>query len=82
MISSAGPVLDYRHFPDWIASSQKIYTLHEAGASLWRREDLVDIEQQLECSETTEIFTLRRVDGSVISVKNPMFGVEKPLWSV
>ncbi|KXJ97257.1 hypothetical protein Micbo1qcDRAFT_191794 [Microdochium bolleyi] len=79
MASPAGPVLDYC-CSDWVARSQQTFALYHAGARLWRREDLVDIEQQLEHATTAETFTLRRVDGSHIKIKNPMLGVENPIW--
>lgn len=82
MASSAEAVFDYHCYPDWVTSSQKTYTLYKAGARLWRPEDLIDIEQQLEHIATAESFTLRRVDGSLVSVKNPMFRVQNPIWSV
>ncbi|KAH7035963.1 uncharacterized protein B0I36DRAFT_239713 [Microdochium trichocladiopsis] len=80
MTSPAEPVLDCCR-SDWVASSQQSFTLYHAGARLWRQEDLVDIEQQLEHVNTAETFTLRRVDGSHIKIKNPMLGVENPIWS-
>jgi hypothetical protein len=54
--------------------------LYDLGIKLWRKEDLVGIEQQLAQSRTTEKFTVRRIDGSVVHIKNPMFGVQKPIW--
>lgn len=71
--------LDYGCSP-WKTSSQRAAELYDSGVKLWRKEDLVDIEQQLADSFTTEDFTVRRIDGSVVYIKNPMFGVEKPIW--
>ncbi|KAK2754820.1 hypothetical protein FQN54_006713 [Arachnomyces sp. PD_36] len=73
------PVLDYGCTP-WISSSQRSADLYRSGVKLWRKEDLLDIEQQLARSQTTEKFTIRRIDGSVVHIKNPMFGVSKPIW--
>ncbi|KAI1175711.1 hypothetical protein F4777DRAFT_588349 [Nemania sp. FL0916] len=72
-------LLDYG-CTDWRASSQRAADLYASDAKLWRKEDFVDIEQQLEQSCTTERFTVRRIDGSLVHIKNPMFGVEKPIW--
>ncbi|EEH37996.2 hypothetical protein PAAG_00917 [Paracoccidioides lutzii Pb01] len=73
------PLLDCRR-SHWIISSQRAADLYDSGVKLWRKEDLADIEQQLAHSRTTEKFTVRRIDGSVIHIKNPMFGVQKPIW--
>ncbi|WEW60803.1 hypothetical protein PRK78_006291 [Emydomyces testavorans] len=64
----------------WRTSSQRAADLYNSGVKLWRKEDLTDIEQQLAQSLTTEKFTVRRLDGSLIYIKNPMFGVQKPIW--
>lgn len=64
----------------WRLSTQRATELYELGVKLWRREDLIDIEQQLGESFTMEKFTVRRLDGSVIYIKNPMFGVLRPIW--
>ncbi|ODH50694.1 hypothetical protein GX48_03202 [Paracoccidioides brasiliensis] len=64
----------------WIINSQRAADLHDSGVKLWRKEDLADIEQQLAHSRTTEKFTVRRIDGSAIHIRNPMFGVQKPIW--
>ncbi|KAI1174781.1 hypothetical protein F4777DRAFT_579674 [Nemania sp. FL0916] len=73
------PLLDYGCSP-WRMSSQRAADLYDSGVKLWRKEDLVEIEQQLAQSCTTEKFTVRRIDGSVVNIKNPMFGVQKPIW--
>ena len=64
----------------WMASSQRAADLYNSGTKLWRREDLLDIEQQLAEFSGAKQFTLRRVDGSVVHIKNPMFEVQKPIW--
>lgn len=76
---SSEPVLEYGCTP-WKTSSQQASDLYEAGIKLWRKEDLIDIEQQLAQSLTAEKFTVRRLDGSLVHIKNPMFGVQKPIW--
>ncbi len=43
-------------------------------------EDLADIEQQLAQLRTAELFTVRRINSSVIQSKNPMVGVRKLIW--
>ncbi|KAI0858078.1 hypothetical protein F4860DRAFT_327435 [Xylaria cubensis] len=73
------PVLEYGDSP-WRTSSQRASDLYESGVKLWRKEDLVDIEQQLAQSRAAEKFTVRRLDGSLVHIKNPMFGVQKPIW--
>lgn len=73
------PWLEYGCTP-WRHSSQRATELYESGVKLWIREDLIDIEQQLGESLTLEKFTVRRLDGSVVYIKNPMFGVVKPIW--
>jgi hypothetical protein len=75
------PLLDYG-CTHWRSSSQRAADVYRSGVKLWRKEDLLDIEQQLAQSRTTEKFTVRRIDGSVIHIKNPMFGVSKPIWCV
>lgn len=70
----------YQERSPWILSSQRASDLYELGVKLWRREDLIDIERQLGESYTLEKFTVRRLDGSVTYIKNPMFGVLKPIW--
>ena len=73
------PMLDYGCSP-WTTSSQRAADLYDSGIKLWRKEDLVDIESQLAQSRTAEKFTVRRIDRSVMHIKNPMFGVWKPIW--
>jgi hypothetical protein len=73
------PLLDYG-CSQWKTSSQRAADLYDSGVKLWRKEDLVDIEQQLAQSFITRSFTVRRIDGSVVHIKNPMFGVQKPIW--
>ncbi|KAJ8127596.1 hypothetical protein O1611_g6041 [Lasiodiplodia mahajangana] len=64
----------------WRTSSQCAADLYDSGAKLWRKEDLADIEQQLAQPCTAEKFTVRRIDGSIVHIKNPMFGVQRPIW--
>jgi len=73
------PCLDYK-CSLWTTSSQRAADLCRSGVKLWRKEDLVDIEQQLKNACDAEKFTLRRLDGSIVHIKNPMFGVQKPIW--
>ncbi|KAI1352570.1 hypothetical protein F5Y01DRAFT_91994 [Xylaria sp. FL0043] len=73
------PLLDYG-CSHWKTSSQRTADLYGSGVKLWRKEDLVDIEQQLMQSCAAEKFTVRRIDGSKAHIKNPMFGVQKPIW--
>ena len=73
------PLLDYG-CSNWKTSSQRAADLYDSGVKLWRKEDLVDIERQLAQSFTARKFTVRRIDGSVVHIKNPMFGVQKPIW--
>jgi hypothetical protein len=67
---------------DWRISSQRAADLYRSGARLWTKEDLEDIEQQLRQSYAIERFSVRRVDGSIIQISNPMFQVQNPIWYV
>ena len=71
--------LDYGCSP-WTISSQRAADLYNSGVKLWRKEDLADIEGQLAESISMEKFTVRRIDGSIIYIKNPMFKVQNPIW--
>ncbi|KAI1284392.1 hypothetical protein F5Y07DRAFT_2401 [Xylaria sp. FL0933] len=73
------PLLDYGS-SHWRTSSQRAADFYDSGVKLWRKEDLLDIEQQLTQSCAAEKFTVRRIDGSKAHIKNPMFGVQKPIW--
>ncbi|KAI1114001.1 hypothetical protein F5Y14DRAFT_194233 [Nemania sp. NC0429] len=64
----------------WRISSQRASDLYDSGTKLWQREDLADIERQLTQARTAEKFTVHRIDGTMVDIKNPMFGVEKPIW--
>lgn len=72
-------ILDYGCSP-WKTSSQHAADLYDQGVKLWSKEGFADIEQQLSLSLTTEKFTVRCMDGSVVHIKNPMFGVQRPIW--
>ncbi|TGJ79165.1 hypothetical protein E0Z10_g9600 [Xylaria hypoxylon] len=74
-----GPLLEYG-CSHWTTSSQHAADLYDSGVKLWRKEDLADIERQLAQSLTAEKFTVHRIDGSIAHIKNPMFGVRKPIW--
>lgn len=71
--------LDYA-CTEWLRSSQSAASLYDNGVKLWTKSDLRDIEQQLAQSETREVFTVRTIDNTVVSIKNPMFGVASPIW--
>ena len=73
--------LDYGS-TDWRISSQRAADLYSSGARLWTKEVLEDIEQQLHESYTMERFSVRRIDGSIIQISNPMFQVQNPIWYV
>ncbi|KAI1755799.1 hypothetical protein F4782DRAFT_538250 [Xylaria castorea] len=73
------PLLDYG-CSHWKTSSQRAADLYDSGVKLWRKEDLVDIEQQVAQSCIAEKFTVRRIDGSIVHIKNPIFGVQNPIW--
>jgi hypothetical protein len=64
----------------WRKSSQAAYNLYRGGTKLWTKAALLDIEQQLAQSKTRRIFTVRSIDGTVISIVNPMFGEQHPIW--
>ncbi|KAJ6016509.1 hypothetical protein N7540_011100 [Penicillium herquei] len=65
---------------DWRISSQRVADLYSAGTKLFTKEDLEDIEQQLRQSYTMDRFSVRRIDGSIIQISNPMFQVQNPIW--
>ncbi|KAI1373815.1 hypothetical protein F4677DRAFT_428344 [Hypoxylon crocopeplum] len=73
------PLLDYG-CSHWKTSSQRAADLYDSGVKLWRKGDFVGIEQQLAQSCTAEKFTVCRIDSSIVHIKNPMFGVQKPIW--
>lgn len=79
--SSMPQTLDYG-CTDWRLSSQRAADLYNSGIKLWTKEDLKDIEQQLAQSYTLERFSVRRIDGTIIQISNPMFQVENPIWYV
>lgn len=66
----------------WRISSQRAADLYSAGAKLWTKEDLEDIEQQLRQSYAMEQFSVRRIDGSILTIANPMLQVQNPIWYV
>lgn len=80
MPQTLGP-LDYG-CADWRISSQRAADLYSSGTRLWTKEDLEDIEQQLRQSYAMARFSIRRIDGSVIQISNPMFQVQNPIWYV
>ncbi|CAG7932860.1 unnamed protein product [Penicillium olsonii] len=65
---------------DWRISSQIAADLYSSGTRLWTKEVLEDIEQQLRQSYAMERFSVRRIDGSIIQISNPMFQVTNPIW--
>lgn len=80
MLQTLGP-LDYG-WTDWRISSQKAADLYSSGTKLWTKEDLKDIEEQLRQSYTMERFSVRRIDGSILQITNPMFQTQNPIWYV
>ncbi|KAI1461516.1 hypothetical protein F4805DRAFT_235383 [Annulohypoxylon moriforme] len=79
---SQDPSLDLNYgCSPWILSSQRASDLYDAGVKLWRKEDLVDLEAQLARSFETEYFTVRRIDGVVARIKNPMYRIRNPIWT-
>ncbi|CAP95580.1 Pc21g06830 [Penicillium rubens Wisconsin 54-1255] len=65
---------------DWRISSQRAADLYSSGTKLWTREDLKAIEQQLGQSYIMDRFSVRRIDGSIILISNPLFQVQNPIW--
>jgi hypothetical protein len=62
-------------------STQLISDLYGKGVRLWKKHDLLDIEQQLSRCAELEYFTLHHIDGGETRIKNPMFGVTtSPIW--
>jgi hypothetical protein len=80
--TSASPdCLDYG-CSNWRISSQRASDLYISDTKLWTKEDLKDIEQQLSQSYTIDRFSVRRIDGSIVQISNPMFQVQNPIWYV
>lgn len=73
------PLLEYGCTP-WRLSSQRVADLYASGVKFWTKSDLDDIERQLAQSSTLDRFTIRGVDGRQVQVKNPLFGVQTPIW--
>ncbi|KAI1458209.1 hypothetical protein F4805DRAFT_150792 [Annulohypoxylon moriforme] len=63
-----------------IENTQNAIEWYRSGQKLWVACDLERIEYELAHCRTTPSFTIRRTDGSTISIKNPMFGVTNPIW--
>lgn len=80
MPQTLGP-LDYG-YTDWRISSQRAANLYSSGTRLWTKEDLEDVEQHLGQSYTMERFSVRRIDGNIVQISNPMFQVHDPIWYV
>jgi len=67
-------------FSQWRKSSQTAYNLINNGTKLWTKNDLCDIEEQLAQSIGHESFTVRSIQGTFLSIKNPMFHEQSPIW--
>ncbi|KAI1777199.1 hypothetical protein F4818DRAFT_457133 [Hypoxylon cercidicola] len=65
---------------DIIEATQKSADLYHSGAKLYVGGDLERVEHELCHYQNTPFFTIRRIDGSRVSVKNPMYGVSRPMW--
>lgn len=76
---SSSPFLDYGCTP-WRISSQRVADLYDSGTKLWTKDNLVDIERQLEQSATLDKFTVKTLDGKQVHVKNPGYGARKLIW--
>ncbi|KAI0846368.1 hypothetical protein F5Y00DRAFT_144559 [Daldinia vernicosa] len=63
-----------------IENTQKIADLYDSGKQIWIRSDFERIEHELMHWRTQPSFNIRRVDGSVVSIRNPMFGISDPVW--
>ncbi|KAF4943685.1 hypothetical protein FSARC_14852 [Fusarium sarcochroum] len=64
----------------WRESSQRAANLHNQGHKLWTKHDLRDIEQQITQSVNRKIFTVRAIDGNIVSMKNLNYGERHPIW--
>lgn len=69
-----------RDIPREIENTQKAADLYRSGQKLWIASDLERIEDELAHSKDMPSFTIRRIDGSTVSVKNPMYGIANPTW--
>ncbi|KAF5690072.1 hypothetical protein FDENT_4102 [Fusarium denticulatum] len=73
------PLLEYGCSP-WRESSQVAATLYDEGRKLWTREDLRDIEKQIEQSIDQRVFSVRSMTGDVLHIRNLNFGKANPIW--
>ncbi|VUC36353.1 unnamed protein product [Clonostachys rosea] len=71
--------LDYACNP-WRLSSQCVADLYHSGTKFWTKDNLEDIERQLEQSFHLEFFTVRDLEGNQIRIENPGFQVQRPIW--
>ncbi|KAI1648939.1 uncharacterized protein F4817DRAFT_314232 [Daldinia loculata] len=77
-----GDSLELPQFPpiQVIENTQKIADLYHSGKKIWIRSDFERIEHELMHWRTQPSFNIRRIDGSVVSIRNPMLGVSDPIW--
>ncbi|KAI1099979.1 hypothetical protein F4804DRAFT_63576 [Jackrogersella minutella] len=63
-----------------INSTQEAADLYRSSKKLWVGSDLQRIEFELSHCQSMPSFTIRRIDGSMVPIRNPMFGVTDPIW--
>jgi hypothetical protein len=53
------------------SDSNRAVELCKAGVKLWRKEDLLDIEQQMERNQSGggNKYTVRRIDGQLVQIE-------------
>lgn len=74
------PTVLQHDYTIWRASSQAAANLYNKGTKLWAKQDFADIEKQLADSKTQLTFRVRSFGGGTLSIANPMFGIESPIW--
>ncbi|EMT67895.1 hypothetical protein FOC4_g10000151 [Fusarium odoratissimum] len=72
-------LLEYGHSP-WRESSQIAATFYDRGYKLWTKDDLRDIERQIEQSVNQMVFSVRSINGTLIQIRNLNFEKDNPIW--
>lgn len=57
----------------WVSRSRYAAELYDSGAKLWCKEDMIDVERQLEDCHKKKHITVRHMDGSIAKLRNPMY---------
>ncbi|KAI1089831.1 hypothetical protein F5B19DRAFT_355282 [Rostrohypoxylon terebratum] len=77
---SIGKPLPHAITSEIVETTQKAIEWYRRGAKLWTRFDLEQVESELAHYQTVEAFSIRRIDGKLIYIDNPMYGIVDPIW--